>query len=186
MSEVEEETTEVEAIEGDDADIEEAQEEEEQTPAEAAAAEGSHELADKLKAATKGYHTRIANLLGREMEDNICPTCDGFGFATAEQVQASTTGLPEDFVHPDEYVQCRSCNGYGEILSGSKNPGHAVVTCTKCSGLGYTIQAAHTNTTSATVYDFAPQPQTMNGTYVPGRGFIPYGETEPIPGSGPA
>lgn len=169
-----------ETLPSDDELVEEA---EEQTPAEAAEQDGSAEVAKKLKQATQGYHTRIFNILGAEMEQKICPTCDGFGFADEQQVATSAAGLPDDFVHPENYVTCDRCNGYGEILSGSKNPAHAVVTCTHCSGLGYRIEQAQIPQAAVSYLPPPVEAQTLNGVYVPGRGFIPYGETEPIPGS---
>src|SRR5205085_1529488 len=124
------------------------------TPEEAAEQEGSHEIASKLQKATGNYHKRIEAILGHSMEDAVCPTCDGFGFADAEQKARAASELPGDFVHPANYVTCDGCNGYGEIVSGSKNPAHQIVICTKCNSLGYRIEAPHVE--QATVYTMPP------------------------------
>ena len=180
-TEIEEGLTPDVELEPDD-ELEEA-EIEEMTPAEAAEAEGSAEVAKKLKAATQSYHTRIVNILGRDMEDKVCPTCEGFGFYDGPDPTAAHSDLPSDFVHPDNYVTCQDCNGYGEILSGSKNPAHAVVTCTKCSGLGYKIETVAAPSAPVYTLPTAENTSPQNGTYIPGRGFIPYGATEPLPGT---
>lgn len=182
MSETELETEE-EVEEAADAEPEPEPELDEQTPEEAAAAEGSQEIARKLERENERHVKAVSKILGQNMDEHLCPTCDGFGFADEQQKAAAESALPADFVHPDEYQTCRDCHGYGEILSGSKNPQHAVVTCTKCSGLGYKIEAVHPPAAPVYTLPTPQEAQPLNGVYVPGRGFIPYGETEPIPGS---
>jgi len=173
----EQETEPVEPIEGDDEDVE-GDEDGEQTPAEAAAEEGSAEIAKKLKEATKGYHTRIVNLLGTDMENRICPTCDGFGFADEQQV-AQLDGPP--LVHPDNYFECSACNGYGVVESGSRNPDYAMPLCTECQGKGYTIGPLTAPRALPTAQATPPVPQAMAGEYDPRFGFKPWGSDEWIP-----
>lgn len=178
--------------EPDDADLdletdEETDEEEhaeEQTPAEAADAEGSAEIAAKLKTATQSYHTRIVNLLGREMEEKICPTCDGFGFYDGPPPTPASGELPSDFVHPENYVTCSACNGYGEILSGSKNPLHAVVSCTACANLGYRIETPAQPMAPVVPIAQPQAPHSQMGTLMPDGTFIPFGTTTPAPATG--
>jgi hypothetical protein len=178
VAEVDEEAQE-EAERPDEAPLEDG----EQTPEEAAQTEGSHELAGKLEKENERHIRAVVKLLGPDMEGNICPTCDGFGFADAEQRASIDAGLPDDFKQPENYKTCEGCNGYGEVKSGAKNPNYVVVTCTQCSGKGYVIEAAPVAHVTPLPVAPATSDQPIGGQYVPGRGFIPYGATEPIPGT---
>ena len=77
-----------------------------------------------------GRHERAwAKLNGLEPEDlNACPTCEGVGFTMEPQPKIATA----------EYTRrCSTCNGYGEVLSGSLRQGNETVKCLTCQGMGY-------------------------------------------------
>jgi len=86
-------------------------------------------------------------------------------------------------VHPDNLVTCEACNGYGLVETGSKNPDHITAICTACSAMGYITKAAQPSNVAPLPTYVPPTDQPIAGQYVPGRGFVPYGSTEPIPGS---
>ena len=77
-----------------------------------------------------GRHERAwAKLNGVEPDElNVCPTCEGVGFTMEPQPQ----------IKEAEYAErCMTCNGYGEVLSGSLRQGSQTVKCLACAGLGY-------------------------------------------------
>ena len=77
-----------------------------------------------------GRHERAwAKLNGVEPDGlNVCPTCEGVGF----------TMEPQPTIKEAEYAErCMTCNGYGEVLSGSLRQGSKTVKCLACAGLGY-------------------------------------------------
>lgn len=103
----------------------------EQTPAEAAAADGSDELIKKAEKAQTNYAKRIRDIFGDNAPQHDCPTCHGLGLVwSIEEPQ-------QELVHPDNLVMCDACNGYGEVITGSKNPQRITTVCIACSGNGY-------------------------------------------------
>jgi hypothetical protein len=123
------------------------------------------------------YIAKIVKIVGQDAPLNGCEHCQGRGFTLGEQV------AKDELQHPSEYVACERCAGYGVVESGSKHPDYAVVVCTDCSGKGYSIAATQPAPVSYLQPPTAPAAQVLQGQYVPGRGFIPYGSDEPLPGS---
>jgi hypothetical protein len=153
---------------------------EDDEPSASAAAErdGSHALIEKAERANRNYTKRLREIFGADTTLYDCVHCNGLGI-TFEPEQ--TDGVPSDVKMAENLEVCEHCNGYGLNLTPSKNEDHMTAVCTKCSGIGYLVK-----TTPAPVYEVptpaAPAADTpIGGQWVPGRGFIPYGQTEPLP-----
>lgn len=168
----------VEPEEEEGADVQPAEEDEEASAAQAAQQEGSAEIAKRLERETARYHRAVSKILDTDMSEHVCPTCDGFGFY---QGAAPEAPAEIDLVHPDNMEECESCNGYGLVITGSKNPDHVTTVCTACSARGYVIKTTPPPPPIALATPAAPVDQPVGGQWVPGRGFIPYGQTEPLP-----
>lgn len=138
----------------------------------------SRGLIEKGERANRNYLKRLREIFGPDTPLYDCAHCGGLGI-TFEPEQES--GVPSDVVHPDNLETCPTCNGYGEVITGSKNPQHVTTICTDCAARGYIVKA----TAPAVVTPLppaAPAADTpVGGQWVPGRGFIPYGQTEPLP-----
>lgn len=133
---------------------------------------------EKAERANRNYQKRLREIFGADTTLYDCVHCSGLG-VTFEPEQES--GVPADLKQADNLEACEHCNAYGFNLTPSKNPDHGTAVCTKCSGIGYVVKTA-----PAPVYE-VPQPAAppadspLNGQWVPGRGFIPFGATEPLP-----
>lgn len=179
MSETETETEDETGEDGEREPIEppapgEDDEEAAETAAAQAAKDGSAEVAKKLERAVSDHKRRLTKILDTDLEGCECPTCDGVGYTPG--------GLGEEpqLVHPDNLVPCEACNGYGEVITGSKHPNHATVFCTICSGLGYITQSAQP-TNVHTLPTAPPSPAAAQaGTLLADGRFLPFGATEPI------
>jgi hypothetical protein len=137
----------------------------------------SEAVLKKADAENRRYHKKLDSILGANSGHHECPACQGLGITWQQDAEAP------DLVHPDNLETCDACNGYGEVITGSKNAAHYTTVCVKCSALGYITKAA-----APTVVQLPPAPppaadQPIGGQFVPGRGFIPYGATEPLPGT---
>jgi hypothetical protein len=163
----------VEPIHGDDDEAQEA-EEGEQSPAQAAAQEGSAAVAKKLDSENSRHIKAVSKILDMDMEDKLCPTCAGFGFADAPADDG-----PE--IAPDETKsECPVCHGYGQLRTPSRNPDHVFAVCTQCSGQGWVTKTVDAPPAYAPVTQL-PTPQTAQmGQLLPDGRFLPYGATEPI------
>lgn len=137
----------------------------------------SEAVLKKADAANRRYHKQLDSILGAKSGHIDCPTCEGLGIVWDDGKPAA------DFVHPDNLEACGYCNGYGQVISGSKNPDHQLVVCIKCNGLGYVTKAAQPANVTQLPAPMPTPDQPIGGQYVPGRGFIPYGATEPLPGT---
>ena len=86
-------------------------------------------------------------------------------------------------MHPDNLVTCASCAGYGRVLTGSKAPEHYTAICTSCAGNGFITQPTVVPPVSYLPPAVDTAPQTVSGQLIPGVGFVPFGESEPVPGT---
>jgi len=181
MSETETETTEETPGDGDGAetqpDTETEEEEASETPAEAAARLGSDQVMKKADSENRRYHKALDKILGPDENRHECPACNGLGVTWGEQ-----EALPE-VKQAEDAEPCPDCNALGVTKTGSLQPGQETKPCGKCGGRGWrdVVQLYVAPTTIPTVDTAAPQ--TMQGQWIPGRGFVPYGQEEPIPGS---
>jgi hypothetical protein len=106
----------------------------EQTPAEAADEDGSTEQVEKAEIARAAYNAEIDAIFGENAPPLECATCNGLG-----RVWNTEEPQPE-LVHPPELVACSRCNGYGQVLTGSRNELNQTTTCTACNGTGWKIE----------------------------------------------
>lgn len=123
--------------------------------------------AKKIDQAANTYRRRIESLLGA---DNFavlvpCELCSGdiLGFHYPPELMIPESDLdqrliealagparPEYVDSPDRHM-CDVCNGYGEVLTGSKVPGKGRIKCATCRGYGFTppLGIAHADPGSA-------------------------------------
>jgi DnaJ-class molecular chaperone len=178
MSEAPDETTEPtepdespDEAKPDDEDAE--QEESEQTPAQAARSHGSDEIPKKLERALTDQKKRLERIVGVSLDGKECPKCDGMGY-----MPEGTADEPE-VVHPENLVTCEACNGYGQVVTGSRNPDHITAMCTSCAGNGFITQVAQLPPpTPIGVYTQPSSPltaeQAQYGMMQPDGTFVPF------------
>jgi hypothetical protein len=162
---VEEEATRAEAEpedEDEDADAgERADESEEAEEAEEAEAEpealaviGEAEIR-KAERARDAQRKRLAGILGEGYVSHECLFCSGLGFTpepppvgTSFLIVESEGGLAFAVTPPTpdipllqapDKAMCLECDGYGEVLSGSKASHGLVTPCSKCMGNGWVM-----------------------------------------------
>lgn len=83
-------------------------------------------------------------------------------------------------VHPENLVSCETCNGYGQIITGSRNPDHALAMCIECAGNGYkTLPKTQTNVYQMPEAQPITAQQAQMGTLLPTGEFVPFGATVP-------
>jgi hypothetical protein len=80
-----------------------------------------------------GWHAKaIAKALGDGFSDmEPCSACGTMGFTPVD------LDPDPEVLHDEALTACNGCNGYGEVITGSRNPQHFTTTCTKCQGSGY-------------------------------------------------
>jgi hypothetical protein len=149
----------------------------EQTPAEAATAEGSDDLRKKFDKANSDHRKRLERLLGAPLEGQECPTCDTYGYVLGPKDESVPLTLAEDA------EACEACGAYGEVLTGSKNPQQMVKPCSRCGGRGWHEKVLPPPAILPVANTTPAEPAQLAGIMIPGRGFIPYGATEPLPGT---
>jgi len=145
-----------------------------QTPAQAAAALGSDELLKKADSANRAYHKKLAGILGDDPNRHECPTCQGLGVTWGEAEPAL------ELLDAEDARPCEKCNAIGFVKTGSKNPQQATKPCNACGGRGWQNVVL---APAPVVPIITPQPageQPLAGQWVPGRGFVPYGQVDPI------
>lgn len=159
--------------ETEEADEEEARRAEEEALARVRAASDA-DLTTKLKRAKTDNRKRLEKLLGIQLEGRECPVCEGNGYVTGEPDPS------EQMVHPDNLAMCEYCNGFGHVVTGSRNEAHFTAPCPECAGWGYkTLAAQPQNVTPLTPPAPSAQAAQM-GQLLPDGSFLPFGATEPI------
>jgi hypothetical protein len=152
------ETAEREAAEAE-AETEEAEEEE--TPAPPAPDEDEpeqlatigEEAIKKAESAMRAQRKRLAGILGADYVAHECLFCSGLGYTpeppplgarlhiieTADGLGFEAEPPPSEIPlkqAPDKGI-CGECDGYGEVLTGSRAPHGMVAPCSKCNGNGW-------------------------------------------------
>jgi hypothetical protein len=151
----------------------EEQEEADQTPAQAARSHGSDEIPKKLERALTDQKKRLERIVGVSLDGKECPKCDGMGYLPEGAAEEP------DVVHPDNLVTCEACNGYGQVITGSRNPDHITAMCTSCAGNGFITQVAQLPPpTPIGVYTQPSSPltaeQAQYGMMQPDGTFVPF------------
>jgi hypothetical protein len=133
-----------------------------------------------IKAAEKEnrrYRRAIDKIFGENSGHRDCPACQGLGITWAQDVDA-----PE-LKQADDAEPCPDCNAYGLTITGSKNPDQATKPCNGCGGRGWRNVVAPVAAVTPLVQTQVQTEAPIGGQFVPGKGFIPYGATEPLPGT---
>src|SRR5438874_3222775 len=110
----------------------------------------------EIKAAERArdaYRKKIGAILGDAAVTHECLLCAGLGFLpdlppagttfsivlTEEgpQLLAQEALSEPDYLPAKDKATCDWCDGFGQVLSGSKNEHGRVVMCTKCAGNGW-------------------------------------------------
>ena len=151
--------------------------EEEQTIAQAAEIDGARELLEKAAKEQGRYQRAIERILGPDENRHECPTCEGLGFVWGNVGQGDE--LPE-FVQAEDARPCPKCNALGQTLTGSRQPGHELKPCGECGGRGWLNVVREVATVEHLPTVVAAEVAPIGGQWVPGRGFVPFGSTEPI------
>ena len=162
---VEEEATRAEAEpededsdEDEDKDSDEGEEakeaEEAEAEPEALAVIGEAEIR-KAERARDAQRKRLAGILGEGYVSHECLFCSGLGFTPepppvgtsfviiqgedglAFEVSAPATEIP--LLQAPDKAMCDECDGWGEVLSGSKASHGMVTPCSKCMGNGWVM-----------------------------------------------
>lgn len=96
-------------------------------------------------------HTKaVARIMGDQMGDLvICPLCVTPGFVLVEPpsdfdpmqrlavLQAMGEGAPPQLQHHPQLYRCETCDGWGDLETGSRKDTTAREGCPDCSGKGY-------------------------------------------------
>jgi len=137
--------------------IEEPEEEPEPEAASEPSAEFNfNEQTKKLAASEKAHRTRVATIMGEDLNEvELCPLCATFtaGFVlpyaalTAEQslkdaVRRLNGDAPQaELQAAKDAEQCPDCQGWGDVLTGAKVERGKTIPCVKCNGKGYVTKA---------------------------------------------
>lgn len=114
------------------------------------------EASKKLERSATTWRNRVSEVLGEAANDLVpCELCNpiipGFHFpAELEQprddqharlLEVLRTPSAPEFALASHVQQCGTCQGWGQVLSGSRVPGKERVTCPTCKGNGFQGQA---------------------------------------------
>ena len=144
----------------------------EQTPEALSEREISKRI-DALEREKDRHAKRVSEILQEEALDLIeCEACEpaipGFHYpahmyatGSAQQTlyELLAGGTDAQMKHPERYVTCGTCNGFGQVLTGARNDLTRLITCPECKGAGY-----HDRQDTATqVVPLQPAPPAENG-----------------------
>lgn len=107
----------------------------------------------KAEKAIEAQRRKLAGILGDGAVAHECLFCTGLGFvpelpplgALAQVVDEGGPALawsapgqpPADLLQAADKATCDACNGYGEQVTGSRNPHALTAPCGKCNGNGW-------------------------------------------------
>jgi hypothetical protein len=137
----------------------------------------SEAVLKKADAENRRYHKKLDTILGPNSGHHECPACQGLGITWAQDAEAP------DLRQADDAEPCPACNAFGVTITGSKNPEQATKPCNECGGRGWRNVVKPLEPVAPITPPAPPSDQPIGGQYVPGRGFIPYGATEPLVGT---
>ena len=106
--------------------------------------------ARNLEGETRRHEKALRKIYGDDFETlAVCPLClsDGYiipappGAMPPEQweaVQLAAGQLAEENYREADFAEtCPTCDGWGKVLSGSKDPTHRTIPCRPCEGKGW-------------------------------------------------
>lgn len=111
-----------------------------------------NEQTKKLAASEKAHRSRVANIMGPDLNEvELCPLCATFtaGFVlpyaalSAEQslkdaVRRLNGDAPQAELQPAKDSEtCPDCDGWGDVLTGSKAERSRTGPCLRCTGKGF-------------------------------------------------
>lgn len=126
----------------------------------------------KIDNAKRKYHRDLEGIVGDLSNAAECALCGGLGFTDPDGSFR---------VHPDK-EPCKKCGALGQLVTGSRAPGHETLACPDCSGSGYTSRMPPPLAPSqdANVVQMPPPAQQVHGWFDPvTQTFHPYGEVAP-------
>jgi len=124
------------------------------------------EQTKKLAASEKAHRTRVATIMGEDLNEvELCPLCATFtaGFVlpyaalTAEQslkdaVRRLNGDAPQAELQPAKDAQkCPDCDGWGDVLTGAQIERGKTIPCIRCGGKGHISKLYVPDTPAATV-----------------------------------
>lgn len=102
-----------------------------EAPPEAATGEPTQKQWTQLAAETERHTKRVQSIMGAYVDGfEECGPCGGVGLVPP--------GPPPAEMKPHEWFKaCATCDGIGEVLTGSLRPGQEARNCPTCLGRGY-------------------------------------------------
>lgn len=151
-------------------------------PEQAAADEKAAQALDKALTAEDNRHNRaLGKLYGDEWPQHVrCALCDGIGFLHPELasglsndqwahvVGAAIAMTQRPYIEDSNYERCEHCDGWGQTLSGARDPEHYTKLCDVCSGNGFIQRAPR-------LPSIQPVPAASNGQEQPTFTIPSYG-----------
>jgi hypothetical protein len=158
-------------------DEEEEAAEHEEAEAPAPAPPSSEATLKKADAENRRYHKKLDAILGADSGHRECPACQGLGI-TWQQEEVPT------LLQAKSSERCDECDGWAIQRSGAREgTDQWSKPCEGCGGRGWKTKIAPPEVVATMPTPQLPTDTPIGGQYVPGKGFIPYGATEPLPGT---
>jgi hypothetical protein len=158
-------------------DEEEEAAEHEQAEAPAPAPPDSEATIKRAEKENRRYHRAIDKIFGEDSGHRECPSCQGLGITWNAHEAAP------DLKQAEDAEPCPTCNAYGVTITGSREPQQATKPCADCGGRGWRNVVKPLEPVAQMGVTPPPTDTPIGGQYVHGKGFIPYGATEPLPGT---
>jgi hypothetical protein len=137
----------------------------------------SEAMLKRAEKENRRYHKAIDKIFGENSGHRECPACQGLGITWNAHEAAP------DLKQAEDAEPCPTCNAYGVTITGSREPQQATKPCADCGGRGWRNVVKPLEPVAQMGVTPPPTDTPIGGQYVPGRGFIPYGATEPLPGT---
>lgn len=126
----------------------------------------------KIDNAQRKYRRDLEGIVGDLGDAVECQLCGGLGFTDPDSSLR---------VHPEKEA-CKKCGALGQLVTGSRAPGHETLPCPDCSGSGYTskMPPALPAQPDSNVVPMPPPVNQVHGWFDPvTQTFHPYGEVAP-------
>lgn len=106
-----------------------------------------------VEKAIDAQRRKLSLIIGADQVAHDCPVCSARGFLSAEppiglrlefvqgengiDVGVVPPETPPELKHAPDKGICDECDGWGEVITGARNPNTAIWQCSKCNGNGY-------------------------------------------------